>query len=401
EIGRELNVNALVEGTMRRSGDRVRITVQLVRTSPENHVWADAYEGNIRDVLNLQRDVARNIASNIEAKLGTRQLTARRASKRLYPETYEDYLRGRHFLARRNAQAMNKALAYFRQAVQRDPQYAQAYAGLASTYDIVGMYEVLPPQKSFPQAKEFAGRALQLDNTLSEAYVARAAAASFWEFDWAAAERDFQRAIALDPSSALAHHWYGEHFINIGKAESALSELKHARELDPLSLPINATLGRVYRDAHHYEEAIQQCQKTLELDPNFSMAHWCLGQAYLGQRKYSAAIPELERANALGPTPLLACDLGYAYAAAGKTGKAKDILEVLMQKAQSAYVPPYLIAAIHGALGDKDDAFKLLERAYRERDSHITYLPLDPEMDPLRSDPRFAPLLRRLNIPKQ
>jgi TolB-like protein/DNA-binding winged helix-turn-helix (wHTH) protein/Tfp pilus assembly protein PilF len=400
EIGRELNVNAFVEGTVRRSGDRVRITVQLIRTSPEQHVWADAYEGDIRDVLSLQRDVAHNIAGNIEARLKPGQASFPHANKRLDPETYEDYLRGRHFLARRNAEAMSKALAYFRQAVQRDPQYAQAYAGLADTYDLLGSYEVLPPEESFPKAKEFAGKALQLDNTLSEAYAARAVAASFWEFDWAAADRDFQRALALDPSSAIAHHWYGEHFINIGKSERALSELKQARNLDPLSLPVNSTLGRVYRDARRYDEAVQQCRKTLELDPNFSMAHWCLGQAYLAEQQYAAAIPELELANRLGTTPLLACDLGYSYAAAGQTTKANAILHALMRKSQSAYVPPYLIAVLHGALGAKNEAFKWLEKAYHERDSHITYLSLDPEMDPLRSDPRFPPLLQRLHIPK-
>jgi tetratricopeptide (TPR) repeat protein len=231
-------------------------------------------------------------------------------------------------------------------------------------------------------------------------HTARAFAASFWEFDWAAAEREFQRAIALDPSSAIAHHWYGEHFINIGKAERALSELKRARELDPLSLPINSTLGRLYRDAGRYSEAVVQCRKTLDLDPSFSMAHWCLGQAYVGERQYTAAIPELERANALGTTPLLMRDLGYTYAAAGKKMEARAILESLMRKAQSSYVPPYLIAVVHAALGEKDTAFQWLERAYRERDPHITSLALDHEVDSLRSDPRFAALIQRLKLPK-
>jgi TolB-like protein/Tfp pilus assembly protein PilF len=400
EIGRELDVNALVEGTVRRFGDRVRVTVQLIGLSPEHHVWAEAYEGDIHDVLNLQCDVAKDIASKIQTKLAFDKLGKSSAKKRLDPETYEDYLRGRYFLARRNANAMNKALAYFQQALQRDPQYAQAYAGLAVAYDLLGMYELRPPENSFSQVKQFATKALQFDETLSEAYTARAAAASFWEFDWPAAERDFERAIALDPSSAFAHHWYGEHFINVGKAERAVSELKRARELDPLSLPINSTLGRVYRDAQRFNEAVEQCKKTIELDPNFSMGHWCLGQAYLGERQYSSAISELERANALGTTPLILCDLGYAYAGAGEDVQARAFLNALQQKAQSAYVPPYLIAAIYGALGQKNEAFRYLQRAYTERDSHITYLALDPEMDPLRSDPRFPEVLRRLKIPK-
>jgi TolB-like protein/DNA-binding winged helix-turn-helix (wHTH) protein/Tfp pilus assembly protein PilF len=399
EIGHELNVKALVEGTVRRSGDRVRITVQLIRTSPEQHIWADAFEGDIRDVLNLQRDVARDIVDRIQSKIGTQPMASSVSNKRLDPETYEDYLRGRYFLARRNREAMSKAVGYFEQAVRRDPQYAQAYSGLAIAYDLLGTYELLSPDKSFPKVKEFASKALSLDNTLSEAYTARATAASFWEFNWQAAERDFQRAIALDPNSAIAHHWYGEHLINIGKAERAISELKRARVLDPLSLPVNSTLGRVYRDARRYTEAVEQCKKTLELDPNFSMGHWCLGQAYVGERQYSTAIPELEHANRLGTTPLMAADLGFAYAAVGRNAEAKTILLGLERKAQSDYVPPYLIATIHGALRERDEAFKWLERAYDERDSHITYLALDPEMDPLRSDPRFPPLMRRLRIP--
>ncbi len=400
EIGGELNVDAVVEGTVRRSGDRVRISVQLVRISPERHLWADAFEGDIRDVLSLQRDVAHDIVGQIHTKLAARQQASRNSDKPVDPDAYENYLRGRYFLARRNAEAMNKAVGYFQQAVQRSPQYAKAYAGLAVTYDLLATYELLPPSDSFPKAKQFASQALALDNTLSEAYTARASAASFWEFDWATAERDFQRAIALEPSSALAHHWYGEHFINIGKAERAVSELKRARELDPLSLPINSTLGRVYRDAGRYSEAVDQCRKTLDLDPHFSMAHWCLGQVHIGERRYAAAIPELERATALGTTPILMRDLAYTYAAVGKKMEARAILESLMRKAQSTYIPPYSIAVVHAALGEKDAAFQWLERAYRERDAQITDLVLGPEVDSLRSDPRFAQLIQRLNLPK-
>jgi TolB-like protein/Tfp pilus assembly protein PilF len=396
EIARELNVDAVVEGAITRSGTRVRIMVQLVSPSPEQHLWADTYERDINDVLGLQRDVARDIGNRIQTKLASRPARSG-GNKRLDPETYEIYLRGRHFLARRNAEALNKALACFQEAVRRDSQYAQAYAGLAVTYDVLGMYEFLPPDASFSLVKGFANNALALDDTLSEAYAARA---SFWEFDWAAAEQDFRRAIALDPNSAFAHHWFGEHFINVGKAERAVSELERARDLDPLSLPVNCALGRVYRDARLFHKAILQCNKAIELDPNFSMGHWCLGQTYLGERQYSAAIPELERANALGTTPLLVCDLGFAYAAAGRSTEARAILKALQQKAQFSYIPPYLIAVIYAALGEKDEAFKWLDRAYHERDSHITYLKLDPEMDPLRSDPRFGILMQHLKLPE-
>lgn len=400
EIGAALNVDALVEGTVRRSGERVRITVQLVRTSPERHLWAEAYDGDIRDILSLQREAATDIVSRIQTKLVASKAVSLGTTRRLDPGTYENYLRGRYFLARRNVDAMNKAVAYFRQALQQDPQYARAYASLAVAYDLLGMYEVLAPEQSFPLAKAFASEGLQLDPTLAEAYTARAAAASSWEFDWAAAERDFEHAIALDPSSAFAHHWYGEHLINVGKAERAVSELERARELDPLSLPINSTLGRVYRDARRFDKALDQCKKTIELDPNLAMAHWCLGQAYLGKRDFSKAIPELERANALGTTPLLTCDLAYAYAGIGRFAEARNLLQNLQKSPGAAYPSPYLRAVIYGELGEKDRAFQNLDRAYREHDSHITYLALDPELDSLRSDPRFPTLLRRLRIPE-
>jgi tetratricopeptide (TPR) repeat protein len=399
EITKELNVDAVVEGAVVRSGSRVRLSVQMVTPSPERHLWADEYEGDIRDVLDVQREAAHDLGSKIGAKVTAPSGVSSRSEKPLDPETYETYLRARHFLARRNAESMKKALAYFQQVVDRDPQYGPAYAGLAVAYDLLGSYEVLPPEISFPKAKEFASKALQLDKSLAEAYTARALAASFWEFNWSAADQDFRRAIALDRSSALAHHWYAENWINIGKADRALAEIKLARELDPLSLAVNGTLARVYRDARQFGKALEQCRKTLDLDPNFAMGHWCLGQVYIGEHRYAAAIQELELANTLGTTPLLLRDLAWAYAAVGNKPKAKAILDSLMGKAQPEYMSPYSIGVVHAALGEKDEAFRWLERAFAERDCQITYLALDPELDSLRSDPRFQGLVERLHIP--
>jgi TolB-like protein/DNA-binding winged helix-turn-helix (wHTH) protein/Tfp pilus assembly protein PilF len=399
EIGRQLNVDALVEGTVRRFGDRVRITVRLVSTTPEHLIWQKSYESDLRDVLMLQRDVARDIADNIQTKLAQRQVPDTAPYKRLDPEAHEDYLRGRYFLARRTAESMNTAVDYFQRAVQRDPQYAQAYVGLAETYGLLGSYELLPPEKSFPLAIKFANKALELDDTLSEAYSARATAECYYEFDWAAADRDFRRAIALDPSSASAHHQYGEYFTSVGKGERAIAELKIARELDPLSLPLFSTIGRMYREAHQYDEAAKQCKQSLVLDPNFSMGHWCLGQVYLAKRQYAEATSELLRANELGTTPLIVCDLGCAYAASGKRTEARAILNSLESKSQFSYVSPYLIGSIYSQLGEKDEAFNWLEKAFAQRDG-ISYLVADPMMDPLRSDPRYAHFVQRLNLPK-
>jgi tetratricopeptide (TPR) repeat protein len=265
---------------------------------------------------------------------------------------------------------------------------------------LLGSYEVLSPGESFPKAKQFASQALTLDNTLVEAYTARAMAALFWDFDWSGADQDFQRAIALDPSFALAHHWYAEYWIGVGNAGSAIAEMKRARELDPLSLAINGTLGRVYRDAREYDEALYECRQTLDLDPHFAMGHWCLGQVYVGKKLYESAIAEFELATRLGTTPLILRDLGWAHAAAGNTAKAREIIEALKRTTQSGYVSPYSIATVHAALGEKDHAFRWLDRAYDERDCQITYLALDPQIDPLRSDPRFSRLLARLHLPQ-
>jgi TolB-like protein/DNA-binding winged helix-turn-helix (wHTH) protein/Tfp pilus assembly protein PilF len=398
EIGRQLNVDALVEGTVRRSGDHVRITVRLVSTTPEHLIWQKAYEGDLHDVLMLQSDVAHDIADNIQTKLARQQVPGAVAYKRLDPETHEDYLRGRYFLAKRTAESMNTAVDYFHRAVQRDPQYAQAYVGLALAYQLLGSYQVLPPDKSYPLALKFANKALELDDSLSEAYSERANSECNYEFDWAAADRDYRRAIALEPNSAQAHHDYGEYFTDLGNSERAIAELKIARELDPLSLPLFNAIGRMYREAHQYDEAAKQCKQSLVLDPNFSMGHWCLGQVYLAKRQYAEATSELRRANELGTTPLIVGDLGCVYAASGKRTEARAILHSLENKSQFNYVSPYLIASIYSQLGEKDEAFKWLERAYDARD--ISYVVADPMMDPLRSDPRFAHLIQRLHLPR-
>jgi TolB-like protein/Tfp pilus assembly protein PilF len=399
QIARELHVDAVIEGEVLRSNDRVRVTAQLIDTAEDRHIWAEAYDRDLRDVVALQGDVARSIASAIRAKVTPAELARITPARRVDPKAHEDYLRARYFMDKRTAEAMNTAVNYFQQAIQREPEYAQAYAGLATTYVLLGNYELLPPEKSYPLAIEFAAKALELDDTLSEAYSTRATAAYSYEFNWAEAELDFRRAIALDPSSAFAHHQYGEYFASVGKAELAISEIKIARELDPLSLPLMSTLGRMYREAHHYDEAVQQCKQTLVLDPNFSMGHWCLGQAYLAKRQFLQATLEIQRANELGTTPLIVCDLGCAYAFSGKKSEARAILNSLKQKSQFSYVSPYLIASIYSALGEKDEAFQWLKKADDRRDG-ISYLLADPMMDPLRSDPRFALLVQRLQIPK-
>lgn len=251
-------MDAVVEGEVLNSENRVRITAQLIQTATDRHLWAETYERDLRHMVELQGEIAQSVVRAIRAKVSSEEHARLADHRSVNPEAYEAYLKGRYFLAKRTADGMNRAVQYFREAIERDTQYGEAYSGLADTYDVLGMYEFLPPDQSFPMVKQAANRALQIDGTLAEAYTARAIASSMYDRNWAAAEQDFQRAIKLNPNYATAHHWYGEHLINVGQAERAVTELKRARELDPLSLPVNGTLGRVYRDARRYEEAVAQ-----------------------------------------------------------------------------------------------------------------------------------------------
>ncbi len=398
QIARELDVDAVVEGEVLRSNDRVRITAQLIDTAEDRHIWAETYDRDLRDVVGLQGDVAHSIANAIRARVTPAEFARITPNRRIDPEAYEAYLKGRFFFAKRTSEGMYKGLEYFQQAIRKDPRYAEAYAGLAMTYQNLGSYEMLPPKETYPKAREAADKALQLDGALSEAYTARGLVSSMYEWDWNAAEQDFQSAFKVNSNDATAHHWYAEHLVNIGQADRAVAELERARELDPLSLPINATLGRVYRDARRYQESINQCRKTLALDPDFAMAHWCLGVSYVAEKQYAEAITEMQRASAVGGSPLYLYGLGYAYAAAGNRTKARATIEALKLRADKTYVPAYFIAAIYGELSEKDQAFAWLQRAYDERDPQITYLLLDPFIDPLRSDARFTAMVRKIGF---
>jgi TolB-like protein/Tfp pilus assembly protein PilF len=400
QVARELHVDAVVEGEVLRSNDRVRVTAQLIDTAEDRHIWAEAYNRDLRDVLALQGDIAQSIANAIRARVTPAELTRLTSDRRIDPKTYELYLKARYFLEKRTSEGSFKAATYFQQTIDKDPQFAEAYAGLAKTYQILGSYELLPPNESYPKVREMADKALQLDNALSEAYAARGLSTTYYEHDWSAAEQDFQHAFAVNSNDALAHHWYAEHLITVGKVDRGIAELERARDLDPLSLPINATLGRAYRDARRYKEAVDQCRKSLDLDPDFPLSRWCLGVAYVGMKHYAEAVTEMQRASAVGASPLYLCGLGYAYAAAGNKVKARAVIDALKQRTDKTYLPAYFIASIYGELGEKQHAFDWLQRGYNERDPQVAYLVVDPFMDPLRSDPRFDTLVRKFGFPQ-
>jgi TolB-like protein/DNA-binding winged helix-turn-helix (wHTH) protein/Tfp pilus assembly protein PilF len=398
EIARDLHVDGIVEGAVLRSGNRVRLTAHLIQAVPEAHVWTENYERDLRDVMVLQDDLARQIANEIQVKLTPQEQSRLANARPVSVQAHEAYLKGRYLFNKRTDQAMEKSIYFFRQVIDADPGYALAYAGMAESYCGLAGYGVLRPGEAFPNAEGAARKALEIDATLAEAYTALGYVESCYRRNWQAAEREFRRALELNPNYATAHLWHGEHLANLGEAEGAITEFKRARELDPLSLTVNAGLGRVLRDGHHFDEAIEQCKRTLELEPNFAQAHWCLGLGYLGKARYDDAIPEFQKARALGEVPLALWSLAYAYGVAGRKAEAREALRQFRQQSRDGYVSPYFMAGIYAGLGEKDRAFEWLHKAYEDGD--FMQLKLDPFLDSLRSDPRFRELLRRVNLPQ-
>jgi len=398
QIARELNVDAMVEGTVLRSGDQVRITAQLIEASTDKHLWSQSYEGELRDTLALQNRVAGAIADQIRISLTPQEQTALKNAKVVNPEAYESYLKGRYFWNKRTADGFKVALAYFNQAIEEDPKYAQAYSGLADTYVLLGDWEygVMAPKEAYPKAKAAATRALELDNSLSDAHTSLASLGMF-DWDWQSAGKEFRRAIELNPGYATAHQWYAWHLNLLGRQREAIAEIRKAESLDPLSLIISADTADLLFVARRYDESIQQSRKTLEMDPNFAIAHFELSQTYLQKRMYSEAIAELQRAIELsGGSTTFTSNLAYAYAVSERRNQAVKILNDLTSRSNGSSDAAE-IALIHAGLGEKDQAMAWLEKAFSER--FIPSILLRPGFDPLRSDPRFQNLVHRIGLP--
>jgi TolB-like protein/Flp pilus assembly protein TadD len=399
QIAKELNVDAVVEGTVLRSGNRVRISAQLIQANPEKHLWAESYERDLRDVLALQSEVAGAIANEIKIKV-TPQEQARLANARpVNPDAHEAYLKGRYYWNLRTEGGLKKGIEYFQQAIEKDPGYALAYAGLADAYFSLADYGLMSPSEAYPRVKAAVLKALDIDETLAEAHRPLSAALEC-EWDWAGAEREIKRAIELNPGYATAHQSYAEHLSAMGRHNEAMAEAKRAQELDPVSPSINTAAAQVFFFARRYDEAIAQCRKTLELNAGFHTAHIYLCRAYEQQRLYDEAISECHKAMALDEgNPAPAANLARAYAAAGKRTEALKVLSSLKELSRQRYVSPYQMAYIYAALGDFNQAFAWLERAYQEGSPGLVFLKVDPRVDRLRPDPRFQDLLRRVNFP--
>jgi TolB-like protein/DNA-binding winged helix-turn-helix (wHTH) protein/Flp pilus assembly protein TadD len=400
QIARELNVDAVVEGTVLRSGDQVRITAQLIEASTDKHLWSQSYEGELRDTLALQNKVARAIADQIRINLTPQEQAALKDVKVVNPQAYESFLKGRYFWNKRTADGLNIALAYFNQAIEEDPKYAQAYSGLADTYALLGdwQYAVMTPKEAFPKAKEAAIKALELDNALGEAHNSLAFVLEGFDWDFDSAGKEFRRAIELNPGYATAHHWYAWHLSLLGRYDEAIGEMRKAENLDPLSLIINADLAELLVLAHSYDESIQQSRKTIEMDPNFALAHNQLAQAYLQKHMYDDAVAELQKAVQLsGGSPTCIANLARAYAVSGKRSDAQELLSELKKRSNPGYSNASEIAIIYASLGDTDQAMNWLEKGYEERFNPGVLL--RPGFDPLRSDSRFQNLVHRIGLP--
>jgi TolB-like protein/DNA-binding winged helix-turn-helix (wHTH) protein/Flp pilus assembly protein TadD len=401
QIARELNVDAVVEGTVLRAGDQVRITAQLIDASTDKHLWSQSYHGELRDTLALQDRVARAIADQIQINLTPREQAALKSVRVVNPEAYESYLKGRYFWNKRTADGLRVALAYFNQAIEEDPKYAQAYSGLADTYALLGdwQYAVMTPKEAYPKAKTAALRAVELDSALGEAHNSLAFVLDGFDWDLDAGGKEFRRAIELNPGYATAHHWYAWHLALFGRYAEAIAEMKKAESLDPLSLIINADLAELLVLAHSYDEAIGQSRKTIEMDPNFAMAHNQLAQAYLQKHVYDQAIGELQKAVQLsGGSPTCIANLARAYTLSDKRSEAMKLLNDLKSSSTARYSHASEVAAIYASLGDNDEAMNWLEKGYAERFNPGVLI--RPGFDPLRSDPRFQNLAHRVGLPR-
>jgi len=397
QITKELGVANILEGSVQKATDQVRISVQLINAQTDAHLWAETYDRKLTDVFLVETDIAKTIADTLKAKLtrSERQAIAVRPTANL--EAYELYLKGRFFWNKRTGADLRKAIDYFNHAIAKDPNYALAYVGLADCYDLLCEYSELSPKESYPKAKAAAVKALELDDTLGEAHASLAYSLINYEWDWRNAEREYQRAIQLNPNYATAHQWYAECLSILGRHSEAIAGIKRAQELDPLSLIINQGVGGKYLYARRYDEAMAQFQRTLELYPQFPPTHQRLGWCYTQKQMYDEAIGEMQRAVEFsGNSTQMIAALGYAYAAAGQRDKAQGIIAELERRSKESYVDEYCVATIFAALGRKDEAFDSLNKACAERSYWMPYIKTDFQLDNLRSDSRFDALVQRV-----
>jgi TolB-like protein/DNA-binding winged helix-turn-helix (wHTH) protein/Tfp pilus assembly protein PilF len=401
QIARELNVDGILEGTVLRVGERVRIRTQLIYAPADRHVWAQAYERDLKDVLTMQANLAQDIASEIQLNLTSQQQASLVAARPVDPEAHELYLKGRFFWNKRDQSDFAKAADYFQQAITKDPNYAQAYAGLADTYALSGGFNMVPVSEAMPKAKAAAERALQLDPNLAEAHASLGLIAPFLNWNWTEAKEHYEHAIELDPNYATAHHWYAEgYLIPVGRVDDALLQIRKAQELDPLSAVIATDMGKELYFARRYDEAIVELRRALEVDPNFVSAHNWISDSLLEKRNFSEAIAELEKTKPFREERTYIRQTAYLHARMGRRAQARIELEKSLQLSKDKPVSSGAVALTYAAIGDQDKVFFWLDKAYNENSSFMTSLKSWPVFDALRSDARYVDLLRRVGLPQ-
>jgi TolB-like protein/Tfp pilus assembly protein PilF len=399
EISKELNVSAILEGSVRKAANKIRIAVQLADPETEEQLWSGKYDRDLEDIFAIQSEIAQKVADELEIQImkSERLDLSKKATDN--KEAYTLYLEGRHFLNTRTEEGLKKAIERFEKALEKDLHYALAYTGVADSYAVLALLEFLPPKEAFPKARTAAERALEIDNRLAEAHTSLGVVRFQYDWDWAGAEKEFKRAIEINPSYAPAHQFYADLLKSQGRFDEALSEMNFAGALDPLSLSINTGMGHVLYLSRQYDRAIEQYENTIRLDPKFLAARLWFGRPYLQKRMYKEAIAELDQAVKLSEESTISLAmLGHANASAGNRHEARKIREKLVERSKHQYVPSYWIAMLHVGLGDKDEAFKWLERAFQERSSWLAWAKVEPRFDSLRSDPRFDSLLVRMRF---
>jgi len=399
QIAEELKVDAVLEGSVLRIGNEVRITTELVDAGTDRSVWGNRYEGDLSDVLSLQSEVAQAVVREIKITLTPQEQIVLAKTQKVTPEVYDTYLRGQFYLGERTPQSLQRAVVQFEKAVTLDPNYALAYAGLGDGYGLLGLYDVRPVKEVIPKAKEAALKAIQLDSTLAEAYTSLAWITWSFDWDWAGAEKLYQRAIQLAPGYAVARHFYALYLASMGHRKESLFEIKLAQSQDPLSPIINANVAWCFYLARDYESAIEQARSTLDLHPEFLVAHEYLGQAYVEESRTKEAVAEFQklieasRTDASGKS-----SLAYAYGRSGNSTQALATVEDLERQSKDKLVPAYYFAIAYAGLDEQAAALQWLQKSYEERDGHLVNLKVHPAFDRLHANPQFQELMRRMNL---
>ncbi len=400
QIGRELGVGYILESSVRREANRVRITAQLVRVSDQTHVWAQSYERDVREILPLESEVTQAIAREIRIKLSPQAQAHLASARAVDPEALQLYMKGRYFWNKRTEKDFWKGIECFKQAIEKDPNYAPAYVGLADSYILLGPNDLLPSKQVYLLAKSAALRALELDGALAEAHASLGFVKLLYDWDPVQAETEFRRAIELDSNYPTAHHWYAYDLAAAGRFDEAVLEIRRAQELDPLSSIISADVAQILFLARRYDDAIVQSQKTVDLDPNFNQAYWYLGLIYERKGMFEQAVQAFIKAQGAGQTDSTeGAAIQAAYRASGIKGYWRHRLALLQSPSRKLQVSPYTIAVVYARLGDTNSAMENLEKAYAERYPSMVFVKIEPTFDSLRADPRFHDLLRRIDMP--